>query len=80
MLRHRLQVLIDDERHRRLLAAARERGVSIGALVRDALDAALPASDKRRDAARRILDGPRIPVPGPADLRAELEEIRGGAR
>ncbi len=44
-LTHRLQVLLDDERHERLQALARERGASLVAtIVREALDRGLPVA------------------------------------
>jgi predicted DNA-binding protein len=62
-LEHRLQILIDDERHERLLTAARERGVSVATIVREAIDRGLPAADdRRRAAAQRVLDAPTIPA------------------
>jgi hypothetical protein len=73
----RLQILLDDERHRRLLAVAEERGMSIGAVVREAIDRGLPASDGRRRAAgRRLLEAPDMPVPEPQALLTELDGIR----
>jgi len=78
LLDHRLQILLDDERHQRLIALARERGVSVAAIVREAIDRGLPAHDgRRRSAARRLLDAPDMPVPEPAALRGELEALRG---
>lgn len=80
MLTRRLQVLIDEARYRRLSAAALERRSSVGALVRDAIDRAYPTSSSaKREAGRAVLAAERIPVPEPADLRRELEEIRGGS-
>lgn len=78
MLEKRLQVLLDEGRWKRLSAYAAERNLSVGAVVREALDRALPAShDERRSAARRILIAKTMPVPRPAELRRELEELRG---
>jgi hypothetical protein len=75
---HRLQILIDDERHRRIAAAAQERGVSVATVVREAIDRGLAGADTRRQAAaRRLLDAPDMAVPEPAELRAELEALRG---
>jgi hypothetical protein len=77
-LDRRLQILLDDDRHERLLAAAAERGVSVATVVRDAIDRGLPASDRhRRAAGQRILAAPDMPVPDPDDLRAELDALRG---
>ena len=76
-LDHRLQILIDDERHRRISAAAQERGVSVATIVREAIDRGLANPDARREAAgRRLLQAPDMPVPEPADLRAELDALR----
>jgi hypothetical protein len=77
-LEHRLQILIDDERHRRISAAAQERGVSVATVVREAIDRGLTNSDaQRQDAGRRLLDAPDMPVPEPRDLRIELDAFRG---
>lgn len=78
MLEKRLQVLLDEARWRRLSAYAAERNVSVGAVVRDALDRAIPASrDERRSAARRILSAEPMDVPRPSELRGELDALRG---
>lgn len=77
-LEHRLQILLDDERHSRITAAARERGVSVAVVVREAIDRglAVPAR-RRRAAARRLLAAPDMSVPKPAELKKELESLRG---
>ncbi|MEX0659729.1 MAG: hypothetical protein WD080_11400 [Egibacteraceae bacterium] len=78
MLTRRLQVLIDEERHRRLEAEAARRGVAVAVLVRDALDAVYPTTAEERQAAgQRILDAAPMPVPDIQALRAELEQLRG---
>jgi hypothetical protein len=78
VLDHRLQILLDDERHQRLLALAAERGVSVAAVVREAIDRGLPARDgHRRAAAQRLLDAPDMPVPELRELREELDALRG---
>lgn len=78
MLTRRLQVLIDDERLLRLEAEASRRQVPVSVVVRDAIDAAYPVdSTTRRSAAARILAAEPMPVPDPADLRMELDEVRG---
>jgi hypothetical protein len=77
-LDHRLQILLDDERHQRLLAVAQERGVSVARVVREAIDRGLPSPDgRRRAAADRLLGAPDMPVPEPAELREELDALRG---
>lgn len=77
-LEKRLQILLDSERHDRLLAVAHDRGISVAAVVREAIDRGLPATDgRRRSAGRRLLDAPDMPVPEVVDLRAELDALRG---
>ena len=77
MLEKRLQVLLDEGRWKRLSAYAAERNLSVGAVVREALDQAIPASrDDRRGAARRILSAKPMDVPSPAALRRELDALR----
>ena len=77
-LEHRLQVLIDDDRHRRIVRAARDRGVSVATVVREAIDRGMSGPSARRLAAgRRLLDATDMPVPEPRELRAELEALRG---
>jgi hypothetical protein len=77
-LEHRLQILIDGERHRLIADAARERGVSVATIVREAIDRGVPRADARRRAAgRRLLDAPDMEVPEPPQLRAELDALRG---
>ncbi|MEJ7797756.1 MAG: hypothetical protein WKF42_04585 [Solirubrobacteraceae bacterium] len=76
-LDHRLQILLDADRHSRLIAVARERGVSVATVVREAIDRGLPTPDtKRRAAARRLLAAEPMPVSEPDALSAELEDLR----
>jgi hypothetical protein len=73
-----LQVPIDDERHRRISAVARERGVSLATVVLDAIDRGLTDPDSQRRAAwQRLRDAPDMPVPDPRELRVELDALRG---
>jgi hypothetical protein len=77
MYGHRLQILLDDERHGRITAAAEERGVSVATIVREAIDRGLPSADhQRRGAAQRLLGAPDMAVPDVAELRSELEALR----
>ncbi len=77
MYSHRLQILLDDGRHERVAAAARQRGVSVATVVRDAIDRGLPSGDgSRKAAARRLLEAPDMPVPTPTELKEELEALR----
>jgi hypothetical protein len=76
-LDHRLQILIDDERHRRISAVAQERGVSVATVVREAIDRGLASPDARRLlAGRRLLEAPDMQVPEPDELHGELEALR----
>jgi len=74
MLDHRLQILIDEERYDKLAREARRRGVSVAAVIRDAIDR-LPMDDERRRAAlARILAAEPMDVPlDPAEIRHELD-------
>lgn len=82
MLTRRVQILVDDRRYRRLRAEARARHASVGALLRDAIDRAYPVSlERKRAAGTAILQARRMKVPaGIRELKAELEEIRSGAK
>ena len=75
MLTHRLQLLLDDERYERVHTLARQRGTSVAAVIREALDRGLPATQRRRSAAaRRILAAAPMPV---GNLLTELDDLRG---
>lgn len=77
MLEHRLQILLDEKRHARITSVARERGVSVAAVVRDAIDRGVADPEgRRRAAARRLLDAPDMDVPEPAELKAEVDSLR----
>ena len=72
-LGHRLQVLIDDERLRRLEQRSKSTGASIGSLVREAIDIAYPGvkTDRERAAAAFLAAEP-IPVKDWDEMKAEL--------
>ncbi len=81
MYERRLQILLDDERYRRVASAARDRGSSVAAVIRDAIDAALPADlAKKRAAAKSILAAKPMQVPDVDELKGELDDVRGGRR
>ena len=78
MLDRRLQVLIDEDRWRRLEQEASRRKVPVAVLVREAIDERYPSgADRRRAAAQAILDAEPMEVPDPEALHDELEAIRG---
>lgn len=81
MLTERMQILLDGERRRRLEHEASARGVSVAALIRDAIDLVYPSTaDERRHAAALVFDAEPMEVPDAAALRAELDELRGQRR
>jgi hypothetical protein len=82
MLDRRLQILIDDARYRRLEAVARERRLSVAAVIRDAIDAALPADlDNKRRALAAIKAAAPMSVPDTVEeLKSELADTRSLAR
>lgn len=72
-----MQVLIDESRWRRLEERARRRGVSVGHVVREAIDAYLPSDEERRRRAwQELLAAPKMEVPDPDELRREINEAR----
>jgi hypothetical protein len=76
-LDHRLQILLDEGRYARITTVARERGVSVATVVREAIDRGVAdPSDSRRSAGRRILEAPDMLVPDPAVLGEELDALR----
>jgi hypothetical protein len=77
ILTRRLQILLDDAQYARLESYARERGLSVGAAVREAIDKVIPSDAARRRAAgRAILAAPRMPIGSPEELKKELDEAR----
>ena len=76
----RLQILLDDERHDRIVSVARQRGVSVATVVREAIDRGVPKPDRQRlDAGQRILAADDMDVHGVEDLKRELADARGGS-
>ncbi|MGH3949869.1 MAG: CopG family transcriptional regulator [Pseudonocardiaceae bacterium] len=75
----RLQLLLDQDRYERVSAAARARGVSVSAVIRDAIDRGLDMHpDNQGSALRIILDADTAHVPeNPDELVNELHEMRG---
>jgi hypothetical protein len=75
-LEHRLQILLDEDRHARITRAAEERGVSVATIVREAIDRGIPVSGSRAAAAERLLEAPDMDVPDVGELVAELDALR----
>ena len=77
MLDHRLQILLDDVRYLKVEREAKRRGVSIAAIIREALDRLPTGADVRRTAIDAILDAEPMDVPrDPSKLRRELDDAR----
>ncbi|MGH3715650.1 MAG: hypothetical protein ACRDT4_19645 [Micromonosporaceae bacterium] len=80
MLTRRFQILLDEGQYDRVRAIAKQRRVSVATVIREAIDSGLPATDsaRKKAAAKRILEAPDMDVPDVAELKRELDEIRGG--
>lgn len=79
MLDHRLQILLDDERYRKVAREAERRGISIAAVIREALDRLPTEVEARRAAIDAILEAEAMLLPAnPAELRRELDAARDG--
>ncbi|HEV3070296.1 MAG TPA: CopG family transcriptional regulator [Solirubrobacteraceae bacterium] len=62
-LTRRTQLLLDDDLHRRLRETAEQRGISMGALIREAIDEKLSSvQDARAQAIQELLDAEPMPV------------------
>lgn len=79
-LTRRTQLLLDDDLHRRLRETAAERGISIGALIREAIGEKLSsAQDARAKAIDKLLAAEPMPVEDwPAIKRQMLEDRYAG--
>ena len=79
MLTRRVHLLLDQERYNRIAAEATSRKVSFAAVVREAIDAALPPQwPDRLAAGSAILAAEPMLVPtSVGDLKAELDAARG---
>jgi hypothetical protein len=79
MFERRLQILIDEPRFRRVATAARLRSTSVSAVIRDAIDMALPGDlEKKRAAWDDLQKAEPIPLPDTVEeLKAEIRDSRG---
>lgn len=78
MKSERLQVLIDAAQRERLERTASARGVSVASLVRTAIDVVYPSeATAREQAAAAVLGADAMEVPELADLKSELDDLRG---
>jgi Ribbon-helix-helix protein, copG family len=69
-------ITLDDERYERVSTAAQRRGISVAAVIQEAIDLALARNQRRRAAARLILSADPMTAPPPRKLRAELDQER----
>ena len=80
-LTRRTQLLLDDELHRRLHEIAAQRGISMGALIREAIDEKLSqVQDDRAKAIDELLAAEPMPVEDwPIMKRQMIEDMNAGA-
>jgi hypothetical protein len=79
-LTRRTQLLLDDELHRRLREIAAQRGISMGALIREAIDEKLSRTqDARAQAFTRLLEAEPMPVDDWPAMKEEMLEGRYGS-
>jgi predicted DNA-binding protein len=78
-LTRRTQLLLDDDLHRRLRETAEQRGISIGALIREAIDEKLSSvQDARAAAIDKLLAAEPMPVDDWPVMKQEIVEGRYG--
>jgi plasmid stability protein len=76
-LTRRTQLLLDDELHRRLREIAAARGISMGALIREAIDEKLSqVQDDRAKAIDRLLAAEPMPVDDWPVMKKQMLEDR----
>jgi predicted transcriptional regulator len=78
-LDRRFQILLDDERYQRLVQAARARGTSVAAVIRDAIDETLAVDlERKQRAADELLAAEPMRVPDAVEeLKAQIRDARG---
>jgi Ribbon-helix-helix protein, copG family len=76
-LNHRVHVLLDDERLKRLRERAEATGASVGSVIRAAVDRELEETeeDARAAAFESFLSASPLPVGTPDELDRELETM-----
>lgn len=82
MPKERLQILVEPEQRRALEAASERTGMSIGMLIRDAIDqylseATVVARRMAREAAVDWFAAASAPVPEPDELRRLIDDRTG---
>lgn len=72
-----MQILLDEARYHKVTRQAKPRGVSPGAVIREAIDELRDDLESRPVAIDEILSAETMVVPrNPSDLRAELDDGR----
>lgn len=80
VLTRRTQLLLDDELHRRLRETAAQRGISMGALIREAIDEKLASvQDTRVKAIDKLLAAEPMPVEDWPIMKQQMLEDRYAA-
>lgn len=79
-LTRRTPLLLDDDLHRRLREIAASRGISIGALIREAIEEKVASvQDDRAQAIQELLDAEPMPVEDwPTMKRQMIEDMNAG--
>jgi hypothetical protein len=76
-LTRRTQLLLDDELHLRLREIAQQRGISMGALIREAIDEKLSSvEDKRSRGYAKLLAAEPMPVDDWPVMKKQMLEGR----
>jgi plasmid stability protein len=76
-LNRRTQLLLDDDLHRRLREIAAQRGISLGALIREAIDEKLSSvQDARAAAIDKLLAAEPMPVDDWPIMKKQMLEGR----
>jgi hypothetical protein len=77
ILDRRVQLLLDEPRYRKLTSEATRRQVSVGAVIREAIDQMSAGADQRQAAIAELLAAEPMDLPvDPSELRLELDTGR----
>ena len=81
-LTHKIQVLVDDEQHRALLALAKAQGKPLSVLLREAVVEQLLKKARRtaRQKAFEEIVAMDLPVADWSQMEKEIERVHGGHR
>ena len=72
-MERRVHLLLDEPRYRKVAEQAERRGVSVAAVIRDAIDR-LPGDELRREGIAEVLAAFPMEVPlDPSEIRRELD-------